>query len=32
MTCGLEIGADRLASRPESVYCVACKSKAKSAS
>lgn len=32
LTCGREIGADRLAIRPESVYCVACKSKSKSGS
>src|SRR5512137_514358 len=27
LTCGREIGADRLAIRPESVYCVECKTK-----
>jgi DnaK suppressor protein len=27
LKCGREIGADRLASRPESVYCVECKTK-----
>ena len=27
LTCGREIGADRLAFRPESVYCVECKTK-----
>ncbi|MBN2114794.1 MAG: TraR/DksA C4-type zinc finger protein [Acidimicrobiia bacterium] len=27
LACGREIGADRLAIRPESVYCVECKSK-----
>jgi len=27
VACGREIGADRLAIRPESVYCVECKSK-----
>jgi DnaK suppressor protein len=30
ITCGREIGEDRLAIRPESVYCVECKSKSKS--
>jgi DnaK suppressor protein len=30
ITCGREIGADRLAFRPESVYCVECKAKARS--
>jgi DnaK suppressor protein len=28
ITCGREIGADRLVFRPESVYCVECKAKA----
>ncbi len=28
ITCGRDIGADRLASRPESVYCVTCRAKA----
>lgn len=28
LTCGRTIGADRLAFRPESVYCVECKAKA----
>jgi RNA polymerase-binding transcription factor DksA len=32
LTCGREIDADRLAIRPESVYCVSCKSKSKSGS
>lgn len=27
LKCGKDIGADRLASRPESVYCVECKTK-----
>jgi len=30
LTCGRAIGADRLAFRPESVYCVECKAKARS--
>ena len=28
VTCGRDIGADRLAFRPESIYCVECKAKA----
>ena len=28
LTCGRDIGADRLAFRPESVYCVECRAKA----
>ncbi len=30
VACGREIGADRLAFRPESVYCVECKAKTRS--
>ena len=30
ISCGRDIGADRLAFRPESVYCVECKARARS--